>query len=79
MAGSIGRNVHQNVVRPNRLLSRVGQGIGPARLQGSHVYNSPILLRFLVALPSVEARGRWRERGRVPRGGRGNRLESQPG
>ena len=29
---------------------------------------TPVLLRFLVRLPSVEARGRWRERGRMGRG-----------
>ena len=28
---------------------------------------TPFLLRFCVALPSVEARGRWRERGRMGR------------
>ena len=30
---------------------------------------TPLLLKFLVALPPVEARGRWRERGRVGRAG----------
>ena len=29
---------------------------------------TPVSLRFLITLPSVEARGRWRERGRVPPG-----------
>ena len=29
---------------------------------------TPISLRFLVRLPSVEATGRWRERGRMRRG-----------
>ena len=28
---------------------------------------TPILLWFSLALPSVEARGRWRERGRMSR------------
>jgi hypothetical protein len=31
---------------------------------------TPVLLMFSVRLPSVEARGRWRERARMPLGRR---------
>ena len=35
-------------------------------LRGHQAHNrTPFLLTFLVRLPSVEARGRWRERGRM--------------
>ena len=38
----------------------------PMRGQSDH-NRTPVLLTFLVRLPSVEATGRWRERGRMHR------------
>jgi hypothetical protein len=40
---------------------------GSSDIEQSVQDRTPILLRFLVTLPSVEAMGRWRERGRVGR------------
>ena len=41
------------------------------RSTGNQVHNrTPVLLIFSLALPSVEARGRWRERGKMPFGRR---------
>ena len=42
---------------------RQGAVLGPIREHPVHS-RTPVLLRFSVRLPSVEARGRWRERGR---------------
>ena len=43
---------------------RTGAVVDPMRGQSDHS-RTPVLLTFLVTLPSVEARGRWRERGRM--------------
>jgi hypothetical protein len=55
----------------NRLRNRRGvvrQLINRSR--GNRVHNrTPVLLGFRVELPSVEARGQWRERGRMGRKG----------
>lgn len=45
-----------------------GRGTEYSRRRNQVHNRTPILLAFLVELPSVEARGRWRERGRMRRG-----------
>jgi hypothetical protein len=57
-------------------LSRISAERGPRKScttlsapgfgNGAVQSRTPILLIFSLALPSVEARGRWRERGRMP-------------
>ena len=50
------------------------QGAVLDRLREESVHSrTPVLLSFCVTLPSVEARGRWRERGMVHRGKRSPR------
>ena len=57
------QSVTQADVRPPPLVQPAAITITRER---STVHSrTPVLLTFLVTLPSVEARGRWRERGRL--------------